>query len=95
LLVCNAVVKEDGDLGGFPDLGALPASSANSRPLPSPAPIERSGAPKITTSLLPIRAIAALEAMPSLEGLQVKLDVSAGPLVGYCHFNVPSLALMA
>jgi hypothetical protein len=55
-----------------------------------------SGAPKITASVPPITAIMALDAMPSLEGLQVNVDVNAGAAPdGYTHLTEPLLELMA
>jgi hypothetical protein len=47
-------------------------------------------------SVPPILAYEAADAIPSLDGLHVKVDVNAGdPLGGYCHFKVPSAALIA
>ena len=58
--------------------------------------MERSGAAKITAVTPPMVAIAALDAMPSLDGLQVNCDVSAGAAAaGYCHSSAPDTASTA
>ena len=55
--------------GDFQITAPVVALSANSRPSPKPVPKLVSGAPKMIASVPPMRAIAALAPIPSLDGL--------------------------
>ena len=87
---------EDRDLTRFPISAPVWGLRANNRPLPSRAPMDRSGAPKIRAFLPRILAIAALEAIPKLDGLSPNFESSGGSAAaGYCHCSVPVAALSA
>src|SRR5258708_23867836 len=82
--------------GDFQITAPVAALSANSRPSPSPVPTEGSGAPKTTASFPPISVIAALDAMPSLDGLHVNwLRSGAAGGAGDVHNTAPVAALSA
>src|SRR5262245_50057302 len=82
--------------GDFQISAPVLALSANSRPSPSPVPNDGSGAPNTTASLPPISVIAALDAMPWLDGLHTNwLRSGAAGGAGNFHSTAPVAALRA
>src|SRR6266508_3751778 len=82
--------------GDFQITAPVAALSAKSRPSPSPVPNDGSGAPMITASVPPISAIAALDAIPWLDGLHTNwLRSGAAGGAGNFHSIAPVAALSA